>query len=356
MVTIQRNSSKGNSSSPKKTIVYAGALICIVLLLWFLISGGNDPQRNSHNPPNVRGVGEAKKDPLSSKKGDVSHTKEEEEKEETVGEGLHNGVKHEEEEEEEQTEDHHHHPEPREDGAAQQQQQQETAAVDAVCPYTSLSDLTPEERYPVASSDRHMVDPPKGGPVTLVCCQTTKGPWNVMVHTKWAPRGAERFLEMIKAGYFTSKVPMMRCLKGFLCQFGLSSAPHWNSQYGENRLLDDTNWLPEGPKHRQNDKGVQRFAKGYLAYAGAGRNSRTNQFIVALRDNGPLAGGSPWEVPWGELVGSHSYHTLDRIHTGYDEHGPGQGILHRQGMTTELEQEFPLLDYITSCTIVDQAK
>ena len=59
-------------------------------------------------------------------------------------------------------------------------------------------------------------------------------------------------------------------------------------------IEDDANWLPEGPKFRQNKQGVKRFARGYLAYAGAGKNSRGTQLIVALKDNGPLAGGSPW--------------------------------------------------------------
>lgn len=43
---------------------------------------------------------------------------------------------------------------------------------------------------------RHIVAPP-AGEVTLVCCNTTKGPLNIEVHPTWAPRGAERFLLMV---------------------------------------------------------------------------------------------------------------------------------------------------------------
>ena len=99
----------------------------------------------------------------------------------------------------------------------------------------------------------------------------------------------------------------------------------------------------------------KRFAKGYLAYAGGGRDSRGNQFIVALEDNGPLAGGSPWEVPWGELVSTESFETLGKIYTGYDEKGPPQGELGRLGMTPSMKEQFPLLDYIQSCVLVDEA-
>lgn len=90
-----------------------------------------------------------------------------------------------------------------------------------------------------------------------------------------------------------------------------------------------------------------------MAYAGGGKNSRSNQFIVALKDNERLGGGSPWEVPWGEVVGKESFTTLDRIYTGYGEKGPSQGRLSREGSSESIQQEFPRLDYILGCTLVD---
>lgn len=119
-------------------------------------------------------------------------------------------------------------------------------------------------------------------------------------------------------------------------------------------LPDDRNWLPEGPDHRQNKIGVKRFASGYLAYAGSGKNSRGRQLIVALKDNGPLAGGSPWEVPWGELVGPDSFQTLGKIYTGYGEKGPPQGRLMKEGVSDSVKQEWPKLDYIKTCQVVDE--
>ena len=101
----------------------------------------------------------------------------------------------------------------------------------------------------------------------------------------------------------------MRCLPGFLCQFGLNNDRDVTRKF-RGSFEDDPNWLPEGKEHRKHGD-VQRFAIGYLAYAGAGKNSRGNQFIVALDNNGPLAGGSPWEVPWGgKLVRGRPLHLL----------------------------------------------
>ena len=224
-------------------------------------------------------------------------------------------------------------------------------AADDTCPYTSLDQLTPEERFP-RQGPRHQVDPPAGGRITLVCCQTTKGPWNIAVHGKWAPRGAQRFLQMVRKQYFANKVPLMRCVHNFLCQFGLAGPA---SKEFDHRLPDDPNWLPEGPEHKVNEAGVKRFAQGYLAYAGSGVDSRGVQLIVSLQDNPRLGGGSPWEVPWGELVGTHSFETLSKIYTGYGEHGPSQGLLRREGASPAVAKDFPLLDYILSCQVVDEA-
>jgi hypothetical protein len=92
-----------------------------------------------------------------------------------------------------------------------------------------------------------------------------------------------------------AQVPLMRCIPNFLCQFGLAGAP---SQLFHGALLDDPQWLPAGKDNRKNELGVKRFPKGYFSYAGAGPNSRGVQLFVALKDQGQLGGGSPWEVPW----------------------------------------------------------
>jgi len=170
-------------------------------------------------------------------------------------------------------------------GISQQQQKQ--------CPYTSLDDLSPLERHPKATRERHIVDPPEDTKVWLVCCQTTQGPWNVAVHRSWAPLGAERFIDMVRAKYWYHTVPLMRCVRNFLCQFGL--AGEHSAQFRE-AIQDDRQWLPPGKDNRKNAQGVKRFQRGYFSYAGAGKNTRSLQIFVALQDDGPLGGGSPWEV------------------------------------------------------------
>ena len=150
------------------------------------------------------------------------------------------------------------------------------AAAPAGC-VPSLAALSDAERSP-RRGPRHQVEPPASR-VALVCCATTAGPLSVAVRPRWAPRGAKRFMDMVRGGYFSSKVPLMRCVKGFLCQFGLPGIPSLAKAFGGS-FPDDPSWLPHGPKHWKVG-GVERFAKGYLAYAGAGPNSRGNQGSAA---------------------------------------------------------------------------
>lgn len=229
------------------------------------------------------------------------------------------------------------------------------AAAMPSCPYRSWDDLAPGERDPRTTSLRHMVAPPLDSRVTLVCCHTTAGPWNVAVHHAWAPHGAARFVEMVQSGYFShnvteGSVPLMRCVEDFLCQFGL--AGERSAQFAS-KIPDDPAWLPTGRGDRRNaETGVTRYRRGYLAYAGSGPNSRGRQLIVALVDQSSL-GQSPWEVPWGELVGQHSYKTLSNLYTGYGEDGPTQESLVEESGLELAHEDFPDLDWILSCRVVD---
>jgi len=123
------------------------------------------------------------------------------------------------------------------------------------CAYKSLADLESAEAYPQAGS-RHMVNPPSGGMLSLVCCETTVGNLNIVAHHKWAPLGAQRFLDMVTSGYFNTTVPFMRCIHNFLCQFGLNSDPSKSHEF-QSSIPDDPNWLPEGPLHRENEQHVK---------------------------------------------------------------------------------------------------
>jgi cyclophilin family peptidyl-prolyl cis-trans isomerase len=151
---------------------------------------------------------------------------------------------------------------------------------------------------------------------------------------------------------FLGVVPLMRCVEGFICQFGLRGGA---SELFSRKIPDDPNWLPQGrtPQARRNALGVKRFMKGYVAYAGSGPNSRGRQIFVSLADQSGL-GSAPWEVPFAELVGPESYRTLDNMYTGYGEDGPSQESLLTDAGLEDARSQFPELDWIVSCDVVDE--
>mmetsp|Transcript_50114 Transcript_50114/g.121421 ORF Transcript_50114/g.121421 Transcript_50114/m.121421 type:complete len:338 (-) Transcript_50114:166-1179(-) len=232
------------------------------------------------------------------------------------------------------------------------------------CPVSSISSLSPEEIRPKAHntkdgspSSRYVVDPPSGGKLTLVCCSTTKGNFSALLHHRWAPKGVERLLSMIKSKYFDSEeeggspVPLFRCTDA--CQLGLSSNPNMTKRF-DTRIDDDPLWLPTGPTNRVNEHGVKRYPGGIWTFAGSGPNSRTNQMVITLKANQFMGGGSPWEVPLGEFVGAQSFDVLSKWYTGYHEKGPSQKILRQQGVSSFVKQQWPLMDSILSCQIIDE--
>ena len=188
------------------------------------------------------------------------------------------------------------------------------------------------------------------GATTRLHCETTAGPLVIDIHANWAPLGSQRFLDMVNTGFFSSRVGLFRAVKNFLCQTGVPGDPAVHQQWRQKgRIKDDPQWLDlTGQK--------QALKRGYLAFAGSGPDSRTTEFFFAFRDL--KLGFQPWEVPFGELVGEASYAALDRFYAGYGDmrafggQAPAQGQIYRRG-AAYLDEEFPLLDFMTSCEEVE---
>ena len=53
---------------------------------------------------------------------------------------------------------------------------------------------------------------------------TTKGPFVVTVHRKWAPRGADRFYNLVRAGFY-DRQRLFRVVPGFVVQWGINGTP-----------------------------------------------------------------------------------------------------------------------------------
>ena len=160
---------------------------------------------------------------------------------------------------------------------------------------------------------------------------TTKGNVVIAVHRDWAPVGADRFYNLVRAGFFTDAA-FFRVVPNFIVQFGLSANPAVNKVWQHANLRDDF--------VKQSNK------RGTLTFATAGPDTRTTQLFINLKDNAPL--DPQGFAPFGEVV--EGMDLVDKIYPGYGER-PDQGRITAEGKAY-LDKNFPMLDRITSAKVL----
>ena len=81
---------------------------------------------------------------------------------------------------------------------------------------------------------------------------TSKGPIVIAVHRDWAPRGADRFHELVTSGYFDNS-RFFRVVKGQWAQFGIAGDPALATRWR-------TRSIPDDPPKQSNVRGRVAFA------------------------------------------------------------------------------------------------
>jgi peptidyl-prolyl cis-trans isomerase A (cyclophilin A) len=164
---------------------------------------------------------------------------------------------------------------------------------------------------------------------------TTKGDVVIEVTRAWAPNGADRFYNLVRAGFFTDAA-FFRTIAGFMTQFGLSARPEVSKAFSDANLKDD-------PVKESNTRGRVTFAQT------SAPNSRTTQLFINYGNNSRL--DADRFAPFGEVVEGMS--VVDSFFSGYGE-TPDQGSIQGQGKAY-LDRNFPKLDRILTATIVPAA-
>jgi len=165
---------------------------------------------------------------------------------------------------------------------------------------------------------------------------TSKGTFVIEVHRDWAPRGADRFYNLVKNGFYDN-ARFFRVISGFMVQFGISGDPGISAIWREARIKDD-------PVRQSN-------RRGFITFATAGPNTRTTQVFINFADNGGL--DSQGFAPFGRVISGMK--VVDALYGGYGEgapagSGPEQGRIQAEG-NAYLVRHFSKLDYIKKATI-----
>ncbi len=160
---------------------------------------------------------------------------------------------------------------------------------------------------------------------------TTAGTFAVQVTRAWAPKGADRFYNLVKHGYYNDS-RFFRVMPNFMAQFGINGDPKLQSVWREATITDE-------PVTQSNKRGFITFAMSRAP------NSRTTQVFINFRDNAML--DSQGFAPFGQVVSGMD--VVDAINAEYGER-PDQGRIQVEG-NAYLAKEFPRLTVMKSVTI-----
>jgi cyclophilin family peptidyl-prolyl cis-trans isomerase len=175
-----------------------------------------------------------------------------------------------------------------------------------------------------------------------VLLETSKGRIVIAVHRDWAPHGADRFYNLVQAGYYDG-ARFFRVIRDRWAQFGINGDPRISSVWRRRTFPDD-------PRRESN-------VRGTVAFAFAVPNGRTTQVFVNLRDNSATHDREPF-VPFGLVI--EGLDVADALDSEYGEAAGGGIRGGRQaplfdGGNPYLERNFPRLDYIERASVLRPA-
>jgi len=170
---------------------------------------------------------------------------------------------------------------------------------------------------------------------------TSAGTFWIEVHRDWAPHGADRFLELVRAKYYDNS-RFYRAVAGKWVQFGIAGQPKVARKWRVKTIPDD-------PVTQSNKA-------GYVAFAFTEPGTRSTQIYINLADN--INQDAQGFAPFGRVV--EGMDVVLKLYTGYGETSGGgmraghQAKLFEQG-NAYLDREFPRLDQLIRARVLNRS-
>jgi len=135
--------------------------------------------------------------------------------------------------------------------------------------------------------------------------ETSKGSFDVQVAREWSPMAADRFYQLVK-NHFLDHTIFYRVVPNFVAQFGIT---------------DTVEYFKWGKFIVPDERVVSGNKKGSISFARAGKETRSTQFYVNLRDNNFLdtinLSGVIGFPSFGNVI--RGMEVVDSIYSGYGE-------------------------------------
>ena len=173
----------------------------------------------------------------------------------------------------------------------------------------------------------------------VVKFETTKGDFEITAERNLSPLAVDRFYQLVKSNYFTN-VPLYRCVPNFVAQFGdLDSLV--NAAWDKEIILDE-------PVLSSN-------LEGTIAFARAGKNTRSCQLYINFRDNIRLD-TLPGETKGFPVFGyvSKGMNVVKKFYTGYQDEPRKKMDSLEKNIPEYLKKNFPKLDYIKKANVLEK--
>lgn len=170
--------------------------------------------------------------------------------------------------------------------------------------------------------------------------ETTKGNFDIEAHREWAPLGVDRLYQLIKSGFYQD-IALFRVVPDYVVQFGIHNDSSLNNAWRKFPLQDEPV--------------IEKNIKGTIAFARAGKNTRTTQIYININNNSPRLDTLSNVGVSGFPVIAKVTDGMDVVLSFYDEYG-NQPARRQDSIRIRgndfLKRNYPELDYLKKAYIL----